>query len=249
MSAQAKKGGDAVTKLYSSWFCPFAQRAWIAVEEKGIPYEYVEVDPYAKPPDLMAVNPRGLVPALEHQGKAVYESMVVMEYIDEAFSDAPSARSLMPSDPFDRAIARIWMDFTNRRVVPTFYRYLQKQEGEEQEAARSELIGYYKQISAAMSDIHPEGPFFLGPRFSLADIALAPWPIRHFVLEHYRGFQLPDEPELARFRGWLAAVLARPSVKATLQDEGRMLAIYKRYADNSAQSEVAQAINANRPLP
>lgn len=80
--------------------------------------QLVEVDPYAKPPELMAVNPRGLVPGFKHGNKNVYESMVVIEYIDEAFPGPP----LLPSDPYKRAVARVWMDFANRKIVPTFYR-------------------------------------------------------------------------------------------------------------------------------
>ncbi|KAL8691232.1 MAG: hypothetical protein Q9218_003490 [Villophora microphyllina] len=48
--------------LYSGWFCPFVQRAWLVLEEKKIPYQYVEVNPYSKPRSLLNLNPRGLRP-------------------------------------------------------------------------------------------------------------------------------------------------------------------------------------------
>jgi glutathione S-transferase len=51
-------------KLYGAWFCPFVQRAWIVLHEKDIPYQYVEINPYHKAPELLALNPRGLVPTL-----------------------------------------------------------------------------------------------------------------------------------------------------------------------------------------
>ena len=61
-------------KLYCAWFCPFAQRAWIALLEKGVPFEYIEYNPYAeKTPEFLKLNPRGLVPVLEVGGKSVYE--------------------------------------------------------------------------------------------------------------------------------------------------------------------------------
>ena len=64
------------------WFCsPFVQRVWIALELKGIPYQYIEVDPYQKPQSLLEVNPRGLVPALRHGEWGCYESTVLMEYV------------------------------------------------------------------------------------------------------------------------------------------------------------------------
>jgi hypothetical protein len=60
---------------------PFVQRVWIALEIKGIPYQYIEVDPYQKPQSLLEVNPRGLVPALRHGDWGSYESSVLLEYV------------------------------------------------------------------------------------------------------------------------------------------------------------------------
>lgn len=60
---------------------PFVQRVWIALELKGLPYQYIEVDPYQKPQSLLEVNPRGLVPALRHGDWGCYESTVLMEYV------------------------------------------------------------------------------------------------------------------------------------------------------------------------
>lgn len=109
-------------QLYCSWFCPFAQRAWIAVEEKGVDYQYCEVNPYEVNPDepggytkrqlplaekaavngaaFIAASPRGLVPALSHGGKPVWESLPLVEYVDEAFEGA----AMMPTDPHERAL-------------------------------------------------------------------------------------------------------------------------------------------------
>lgn len=56
---------------------------------KGIPYQYIEVDPYAKPQSLLEVNPRGLVPALRHDDWGCYESTVLMEYV-RTLPTAPS---------------------------------------------------------------------------------------------------------------------------------------------------------------
>ena len=57
------------------------QRVWIALEVKGLNYQYIEVDPYKKPESLLEVNPRGLVPALRHGDWGCYESTVLMEYV------------------------------------------------------------------------------------------------------------------------------------------------------------------------
>ena len=95
-------------KLYSGWFCPFVQRVWIALEEKGIEYQYIEVNPYHKPQSLLDLNPRGLVPTLQYQGKPLYESTVLCEFLEEAYPN--HTPKLLPDDPYLRARTRIWTD-------------------------------------------------------------------------------------------------------------------------------------------
>lgn len=65
-------------------YSPFVQRVWIALEIKGLQYQYIEVDPYKKPQALLEVNPRGLVPGLRHGDWGVGESTVIMEYVSLA---------------------------------------------------------------------------------------------------------------------------------------------------------------------
>lgn len=108
------------------------------MEEKGVPYQYKEVNPYKKeqhflgqygrvvepriPPSayfvlsLLDINPKGLVPAVEYKNKALYESLIICEFIEDAYPE--HGPSLLPKDPFERARARIWMDFVGKSVVP-----------------------------------------------------------------------------------------------------------------------------------
>jgi glutathione S-transferase len=60
---------------------PFVQRVWIALEAKGMQYQYIEIDPYKKPQALLDVNPRGLIPAIAHGNWGCGESTVLMEYV------------------------------------------------------------------------------------------------------------------------------------------------------------------------
>lgn len=93
-------------KLYGGWFCPFVQRAWITLCEKKIPHQYVEINPYNKEPGFIQMNPRGLVPTLVvpvdaagQDQKPLFESLVICEYLNDAFPDeARHGPSLLPSD-------------------------------------------------------------------------------------------------------------------------------------------------------
>lgn len=100
-------------KLYSGWFCPFVQRVWAVLEEKQIPYQYIEVNPYHKPQSLLDINPRGLVPTLQFENKPLYESNVVLEFLEDAYPE--QGVSLRPKDVYLRAKARIWADFVTSK--------------------------------------------------------------------------------------------------------------------------------------
>ena len=234
------------TTLYNAWFCPFAQRAWLALLEKGVQFTYVEQDPYNKTPEWLAVNPRGLVPAIVHNGKLIVESTVCIEYVDEAWS---TDRHLLPSDPYERAQVRLLADHITKKVAPPYYQLLMKKSKAERAEAKKNII---ESLTALFeSDPSSDGPFFGGKSFNKVDIMLAPHAYRiRLILKHYRGFTVPnDTPELQRFHRWLDAVVQYDTFKKTLPEEQRLIEEYKRYADDVTNSEVAQAIRKGTALP
>lgn len=62
------------------------------------------------------INPKGLVPALEYKNRALYESLIICEFIEDAYPD--HTPHLLPKDPFDRAHARLWVDHVSKAIVP-----------------------------------------------------------------------------------------------------------------------------------
>jgi len=240
-------------KLYAGWFCPFVQRVWAALEEKGIPYQYIEVNPYHKPRSLLDLNPRGLVPTLQYDNKPLYESTVVCEFLEDAYPN--HGLRLLPEDPYVRARTRIWTDFVTTRIIPSFHRFLQFQPGNSSiDTVRSEFLDTLKQFADAMDE---QGPFFLGTEPSLVDLVLAPWAVRLWVFDHYKGgLGMPGENQAgsvkdswSRWRKWLAAIESRRSIKETTSEMEHYLPIYQRYADDTAQSELAKATRAGKGVP
>ncbi|XHG01302.1 hypothetical protein AWENTII_004691 [Aspergillus wentii] len=210
-------------KLYGSCFCPFVQRVWIALERKGIPYQYIEVDPYQKPQSLLEVNPRGLVPALRHGNWGCYESTVLLEYLEDLNIGTPL---LPPGDPQLRAHCRIWTDHINRHIVPTFYRVLQEQDQEKQISNAQELRD---SLNTLVTAAHVHGPFFLGSDISFVDIQAAPWIVRlSRVLKPYRGW--PDPEAGSRWAAWVNALETNEHVRATTSTDELYLDSYERYA-------------------
>lgn len=167
-------------KLFSGWFCPFVQRSWMVLEEKKIPYQYIEVNPYHKPESLLKLNPRGLVPTLQYDNKPLFESTVICEFLEDAYPDHKP--HLLPKDPYDRARARIWTDFCTSRIIPAFHRFLQFQPMDDKEGlaeVRKDFLDKLKEFTKEMSK---DGPFFLGKEPTLVDFVVAPWMVMSFFL-------------------------------------------------------------------
>ncbi|KAJ5899047.1 hypothetical protein N7495_003791 [Penicillium taxi] len=234
-----KHSAESSLKLYGSCFCPFVQRVWIALEFKGIQYQYIEVDPYYKPQSLLEVNPRGLVPALRHGDWGCHESTVLLEYLE----DLKLGMALHPADPKLRANCRLWI---NRYVVPSFYRLLQEQDQQKHNAHTQELQSGLNKLMVAA---HPAGPFFFGEQMSLVDIHAAPWAIRlRRVMKPYRGW--PDAAEGSRLESWLNALEANQHIRATTSTDQLYVDSYERYAQNRPNtSQLANAINSGDVLP
>ncbi|KAJ7273829.1 glutathione-S-transferase [Mycena rebaudengoi] len=238
-TVEAHKEPQELT-FYSGWFCPFVQRSWICLEEKGIPYQYKEVNPYLKEKHFLAINPKGLVPAVEYHGNALYESLIICEFLEDAYPNHGPA--LLPADPYLRAYARIWMDFIGKSFLPCFMRLLVSQEVDKQDLAREEMYTALRTLAAEI-----KGPYFLGEEFSLVDVAIMPWISRDSIIADHRRFKREDVN--AKWKEYADHVDKRESLIKTKSDDDRYLERYGRYLRDEDQSEAAKATRAGRALP
>jgi len=256
-TANAHSASADIT-LFGSCFCPFVQRAWVALEYLGIEYHYYEVDPYKKPAELLEVSPKGLVPALKlhtyNPPKAINESTVILEFLEDLASTT-TKQSLLPpvSEPYARALVRLQADHINRTLVPAFYRYLQAQDEDKQVEGAKEFVDALSGLVALFERAEKESPSNIGSwkggnDLSLADVMAGPWIFRATnVLLHYRGFTLPKGE---RFNAYVNRLVNHPAFEKTCSTEQLYLDSYERYAHNRPNtSQVANAINSGKGLP
>ena len=101
--------------LYHGWRSSASRRVRLCLEEKGLAYESRVVD-MAKmehhSPEFLKINPNGVIPALIHDGRPLYESGTICEYLDEMYPDPP----LRPASAYDRATMRNWIRHIDERI-------------------------------------------------------------------------------------------------------------------------------------
>jgi glutathione S-transferase len=96
----------ATLKLISHKLCPYVQRAVIALTEKGVGFERIDIDLASKPDWFLAISPLGKTPVLQVGDKAIFESAVILEYLEET-----QPNPLHPADALMRAEHRAWIEF------------------------------------------------------------------------------------------------------------------------------------------
>lgn len=212
--------------------CPFVQRAAILLQEQGRPYEISYIDLRNKPDWFLAISPHGKVPVLKVDDEPLFESAVILEYLDETAEEG----RLLPEDPFERARHRMWISYISTIMSKAW----NLQAARDEDTARglaAELRGNFEELSKQLPD---DGPLWGGETYTMVDAAIAP------ILQRLTWAEIL-EPSLGLFEGlpkivaWRDALLARPSTTASIvpdleQRSGRML--------HSIGSWVARGVDA-----
>lgn len=190
--------------LISHHLCPYVQRAVISLTEKEIPFERIDVDLASKPDWFRAISPLGKTPVLKAGETAIFESAVILEYLEET-----QPTPLHPADALRRAEHRSWIEFGSATLndIAGFY-------AAPDEAA---FAGKSRALSEKFTLLERRvgsGPYFDGERFSLVDAAFGP------VFRYFDAFDrigefgiLSGQPKVSR---WREALAARPSVRVAV---------------------------------
>ena len=194
-------------RLISHKLCPYVQRAVIALTEKGVPFERVDIDLANKPDWFLKISPLGKTPVLVVGEVAIFESAVILEYLEET-----EPKPLHPAEPLRRAEHRGWIEFSSAVLNDIAGLYSAPDEATFK-AKAVQLEARFARLEARVA----ASPWFDGEAFSLVDAAFGP-VFRYFdVFDEIGDFGiLTAKPRLAR---WRASLAARPSVKSAVSAE------------------------------
>jgi glutathione S-transferase len=196
-------------KLHHHPLSTFSRRVRIALIEKGIPAEEIELDMAARAhrsPEYLRLNPYGRVPTLEDDGFVLYESTAILEYLELIHPKPP----LVPADPRGRALVAMHMklcDVQMTRQTGTIIfpkRFLPKERWDEAAMAQAK-----KDIERHLEILEPQiagRPFLVGDRYSLVEVCYTPF------VEFLPLMEITPPTGVAQ---WVTRMLERPSAQAT----------------------------------
>ena len=203
--------------LFGAAYSVYVRAVRLALHEKGVAYEQVEVDVFAPsgpPAEHVLRHPFGRIPAFEHAGFRLYEASAIERYVDAAF-DGPT---LQPVEP--RAQARmnqalsvldsyvyrtlVWDIFVERVRAPALGRAAD-------EARIAAALPRAETCLGALGEIGEGGPWMAGAALTLADLHAAPMFV-YFRRAPEGAAMIARHPRIA---AWLDSMLARPSIAAT----------------------------------
>jgi glutathione S-transferase len=197
----------AALKLISHKLCPYVQRAVIALTEKGVPFERIDIDLASKPDWFLEISPLGKTPVLVVCDHAIFESAVILEYLEET-----QANPLHPAGALRRAEHRSWIEFGSAVLNDIAGLY-----SAADETAFKARVAQLEARFARLEARAAAAPWFDGENFSLVDAVFGP-VFRYFdVLDAIGDFGiLMGKPKLAR---WRVALAARLSVKSAVSPD------------------------------
>ena len=199
-------------KIISLKICPYVQQVRVLMEAKKVHYEVEEIDPGNRPPWLMEASPDGgEVPALvTDDGKVLFQSDSIMEFIDEVFGDP-----LLKGSPLIKAQDRAWGFLASENYLVQCSTQRSPDEATLKERTE-ELTPIFKHMELHLN----EKPYFHGSSLSMVDINWLPLLHRTALIEKYSGYDfLESYPKLKKWRkSLLETGLAETSVPEDFEE-------------------------------
>ncbi|CAH9104491.1 unnamed protein product [Cuscuta europaea] len=199
-------------KLLGAWASPYVIRARVALNLKSVDYDFLEEKFGSKSELLLKYNPvYKKIPVLVHNDKPVCESLIIVQYIDDAWSSGPP---ILPAHPYDRAIARFWATFIDDKWFPSLRGIAMAGEEEgKKEAAIKEVEEGLGLLEGAFQSCSKGKKFFGGESVGFLDIALGSSLGWVRVTEQFNSINLYDQAKVPGLAQWAQDFCTHDTVK------------------------------------
>uniref|UniRef100_A0ACD5UBH3 Uncharacterized protein n=1 Tax=Avena sativa TaxID=4498 RepID=A0ACD5UBH3_AVESA len=231
-------GGDDL-KLLGAWPSPFVIRVKLALNFKGLSFENVEQDLSNKSELLLSSNPvHKKVPVLLHNGKPICESLVIVQYIDEAF--AGTGPSLLPSDPHERAIARFWAAYIDDKLVPSWLQSFRGKTEEEKSEGKKQMFAAVEILEGALRECSKGEGYFGGESVGLVDVSLGSTLSWLKATEVMSGTKIFDPVKTPLLAAWVDRFSELDVARAALPDVDRVVEFVQKRAAAAAAAAASE---------
>ncbi|XP_062160371.1 glutathione S-transferase U17-like [Alnus glutinosa] len=212
-------------KLLGAWPSPFVMRARIALNIKAVEYEFLQETLEPKSQLLLQSNPvYKKIPVLIHADKPICESLVIVQYIDDVWTSGPS---ILPSDPYDRAIHRFWAAYLDDKFFPTLRGILAAQGEEAIKAVLEQLAEGLALLEEAFGKCSKGKAFFGGDGIGFLDIAFGCFLGWLRATEKMSGVTLLDGAKTPGLVKWADRFCADGAVKGVMPEPEKLLEFSK----------------------
>ncbi|XP_027901910.1 glutathione S-transferase U9-like [Vigna unguiculata] len=233
MSKMAEK--DKVI-LHGMWASPYSKRVELALNFKGIPYEYVEEDLRNKSELLLQYNPvHKKVPVLVHNGNAIAESIVILEYIDETWKHGPN---LLPADSYRRAQARFWSTFIQDQLVEATFLVV-KTDGEAQQKAVDQVYEKLNVLENGMKTYLAERDAKVESNFGIVEIVFSALFGCYKAHEEVLGTKFIVPEKFPVLFSWLMGIAEVEAVKKATPPHEKVVGILQLFRQSALKSSAA----------
>lgn len=198
----------SVMTLFSAPQSVYSHRARIVLAEKDIQAAIEEVDPDDSPEDLLDLNPYNSLPTLVDRDLVLYDSRVIIEYLDERFPHPP----MMPVDPVSRAHTRLALF----RIENDWYSLLPQLDGSDRKQRDKARTALRDSIASA-ADVFAARPFFLSDEFTMVDASIAP------ILWRLSRWNVKLPKQAAPVQAYAERIFARDGFRRSLSEAEQAL--------------------------
>ncbi|MED6216384.1 putative glutathione S-transferase [Stylosanthes scabra] len=211
-------------KLLGVLGSPFVCRVQIALKLKGVEYQFVPQDLQNKSEELLKYNPiHKKVPVLVHNEKPINESLIIVEYIDEAWK----GKSILPADPYQRALARFWAKFIDDKVFIAAWKSVFTVDKNEREKNVEEVHEAFQILEDEL-----KGKFFGGEEFGFVDIAAVNIAFWVPLIQEVAGLQLLTNEKFPKLYKWSQEFMNQPTIKECLPPRDPIFGFFKSRYEN-----------------
>ncbi|KAG5565444.1 hypothetical protein RHGRI_001360 [Rhododendron griersonianum] len=212
-------------KLLGAWPSPFVNRVQIALNLKSVDYELIEENFGTKSELLVKSNPvHKKIPVLIHGDKPISESLIIVQYIDKVWTSGPT---LLPSDPYDRAMARFWAAYIDDKLFPSI-KELRSTEAEEAKATIAQrMTEELVLLEETFAKCSKGRDFFGGDNIGYLDIAFGSGLAWLRVVEMMTDVKLLDEAKMPGLFGWAERFCSHGAVKDVVPQTEKLFNVAK----------------------